>query len=157
MLPPTISPLRGYLQHHAHAAYLELLQDDDNDDPQYMPPCPAAQQCTGVLFGFLLGYSNYLLWGPSFVCCVFIGFGSVFGLLGSRVASPLNIRGEEFVTLGGCSIFVAICCKKLLYLDLVGVFLTAVLSSIATSVMFMCSRMSSRLPGQPVKAQSFLV
>ena len=130
-------------------AYQQLLNDDE-DDPSYMPPCPAAQQCTGILFGFLLGYSNYLLWGPTILCCALIGVGSVFGLLGSRVATPLHIRTDEFLRLSLFSIIISICCLKLLYLDLVGVLLVAVISSISTSIAFMCSRMSSSFPGSSV-------
>lgn len=69
-------------------------------EPKFEPPCPIAQQMLGVLFGFMLGLTAQVLVGTNLICLFFVSFGCVFGILGSAVANPIEIRPSEFIKLG---------------------------------------------------------
>jgi hypothetical protein len=107
--------------------------DVDEDDPDFTPPCLAAQQCTSIMFGLIIGYSALLLFVGrgyvygDYVCCVVIGGASVFGYLGSKVSNPFFIHKEEFLKLSLLVITVSFSCVQLLQFDLLGVFAISLL------------------------------
>jgi uncharacterized membrane protein (UPF0136 family) len=106
-------------------------------DADFMPPCLAAQQCAGVMFGMIVGYCALLLLagraGGLYLCCAVIACAVVFGVLGSRVSSPVLIRGDEYVKLCVLVMIISVLCVQLLEFDLLGVLLISLLDALVAS------------------------
>lgn len=112
------------------AAPVKVYYDSETS---YQPTCSTAQQMVGAMFGFLLGYCVYLLFGRGLLMYVTLCAGSSFGVLGSRIENPFEIDKNHWARL-----FV-ICCaicwplSWLAYFSMFGILFLSVLVSILSS------------------------
>lgn len=118
----------------------------------YQPSCSTAQQMVGALFGFLLGYGTYLLFGRGILLYLALCVGSSFGVLGSRIENPFEIDQNHWARL-----FV-ICCAIcwplhfLAYFSMFGILLLSVFVSIFSSQAdFYLALMSRQREGQHLR------
>ena len=123
-------------------------------EPSYQPSCSTAQQMVGGLFGFMLGYGVFLLFGPGLILYISLCAGSSFGVLGSRIENPLEIDQNHWARL-----FV-LCCTIcwplywLAYFNMFGILLLSVLVSILSSQADFYLALMSRRDGPSSSRQS---
>lgn len=104
-----------------------------DSETSYQPTCATAQQLVGGLFGFMLGYCIYIIFGRCLLLYIFLSAGSSFGVLGSRMENPFDIDKNHWARL-----FVLCCCicwplSWLTYFDMFGILFLSVMVSILSS------------------------
>lgn len=112
----------------------QKILDQLTGDEDFVAPCLAAQQFIGILFGIVLGYCSMLLCSNRIVISLCTGGGVVFGLLGSRVPSPLQIKMNEFIKVSICVVPISLFYRSLCIFDLLGVVLISLLDTLIASM-----------------------
>jgi len=118
------------MSHDGKTPEVKVYYDTEHS---YEPSCSTAQQMVGALFGFMLGYGIYLLFGPGLILYISLCAGSSFGVLGSRIENPLEIDQNHWARL-----FV-LCClfcwplHWLAYFNMFGILILSVSVSILSS------------------------
>lgn len=112
------------------------VEDDDNNKLDVMDiPCPMAQQMIGCMFGFMIGYSTYSLFGKGILTLFAISSGVSFGLLGSRNSNTINIEIKEWVQVCMIAFVVSIPFSSLQYFDVVGIFCLSLIMSLLSGTL----------------------
>jgi hypothetical protein len=106
---------------------------NNEKEMEHEPSCPLAQQFTGSMFGFIIGYTVLHLVGPGILTQISVCCGVSYGLLGAREVNPFNMELNEWLKLFFLSIFVSVPFSALTYFDLMGLILLSFIVSILSS------------------------
>jgi hypothetical protein len=105
----------------------------DKDSQNFEPSCGLAQQLTGTLFGFIFGFTLQNLIGNSILVIFIISVGTSFGLIGSQIPNPCQIKFIDWLKWCLISLLISIPFSSLVYFGIAGIFFLAFIQSILTS------------------------